>query len=100
MAFNVSLNLNKNNDSSLLALANVEALATEGSTLYTRITSDCVYTWTGKAKTSFSVTIGGVSMSFTYDENGVATYTAKDSQVRCIAGGNEVCMAQNCPVAI
>ena len=102
IAFNVSLNLNKsNNQLSQLALANVEALATtEGSTLYTRVTSDCVYTWTGKAKATFSVSIGGVSKSFTYDENGEATYTAKDAQVRCIGGGNEVCNAQNCPVSV
>lgn len=94
--FNIYLNTKKDN-MSLLVLANVEALAKddEGApgASYTRVASDCVITIKGKAGSS--VTLPGLG-TVKLDHNGEYTYTRVKGEVRCIGGGGEMCIPQNC----
>ena len=83
-------------------LANVEALTRDESTssLWFREDKDCVYTYTGSANKSISISIGSQVISGKFDQNGVFTYTVKDGKTHCTAGGHEQCSARYCPVAI
>lgn len=93
VAFNLNLIIG-NNETSALILANIEALASESNAAkYTRITDDCKITITGKA--GASVTVAGIG-TIKLDSNGEYTYTKSKGEVRCIGGGNEVCIPQNC----
>ena len=92
--WNVSLN-SQNSSLSEIQLANIEALATESGTLFTRITGNCTYSGTGKAGST--VTIAGISITVSTD--GTCSYSANNAEVRCIGGGNEVCIPQNCPTS-
>lgn len=80
-----------------LALSNIEALAQndEGDKEkgYTRVPADCEIVVTGKANSTITVAgIGTVKL----DSNGEYRYTKKNGEVRCILGGGELCIPQNC----
>lgn len=80
-------------------LANVEALANpEDSKLWFRQDGDCVYTFTGEKGASFTLTIGGISVSGKYDNKGKYVYEIKDGKTNCTSGGHEQCTARYCPV--
>jgi hypothetical protein len=113
MAFNVSLNLNKNNDSSLLALANVEALAIpeSGGCDFVRevLTAQSLYVTEITGDGAGSVTVG---MKF---DNGwsaeirasIAWGLKDEYTIICYKGGNacctsmdwKICASSGCPDA-
>lgn len=80
-------------------LANVEALANpEDTKLWFRKDESCVYTFKGEKGASFTLTIGGVSVSGKYDNEGNYVYKVKDGKTNCTSGGQEQCTARYCPV--
>lgn len=80
-------------------LANIEALANpEDSKLWFRQDVDCEYTFKGEKGTSFSITIGGVSISGKYDSKGEYKYKISKGATHCTSGGHEQCTARYCPV--
>ncbi|GCB34848.1 NVEALA domain-containing protein [Bacteroides faecalis] len=92
---NFKLNTNKT-QVSLLALANIEALAKDESDNekgYSRVPSDCEIVVTGKANSTMEILgIGTVKLN----SSGEYRYNKKDGQVRCILDGKELCIPQNC----
>ncbi len=80
-------------------LANIEALANpEDSKLWFRQDVDCEYTFKGEKGASFSITIGGVSISGKYDSKGEYKYKISKGATHCTSGGHEQCTARYCPV--
>ncbi|MDY3063754.1 MAG: hypothetical protein SOW56_06980 [Bacteroidaceae bacterium] len=95
-----TLKSNAHEENSLLA-QNVEALSEEeeGETLWLRQDENCSYSFEGKAGAEVTLNIAGLeAVKLKCDANGKVTYTAKDAQTRCFAGGNEQCQARYCPV--
>lgn len=89
------------NSTTGFVLANLEALAyndpeTAKPILWFRKNSDCVTTLKGKANTSFSITIGGQSISGSYNKDGEYEYRVKDGQTDCEIGGGHQCEAKYC----
>ena len=65
-----------------------------GDPIYEKKTSDCKYE--GKA-TRGSVIKLGDSITIEVGRSGEWEYIAHDADVRCEAGGKELCIPQNCP---
>lgn len=89
------------NESDMLIAENASALSqSESVQLYTRITNNCEYSWTGKKNSVISATIGNQVISVSIGSDGTGSYTVSNGEVRCIGGGNELCIPQNCPVKL
>ncbi|WP_436417266.1 NVEALA domain-containing protein [Petrimonas sulfuriphila] len=98
--YGVSQSMKSDANLSDLALSNVEALAQDesgGGTLWTRTDGDCTYTFTGRAGSTISITIAGISVTLTIGADGTATYTYGDGKTDCASGGNQQCTARYCP---
>lgn len=61
---------------------------------FNRVASDCKYH--GKTSAWGTVTLAP-GIVVTADIHGEWSYTADNAEVRCLAGGGELCSIQNCP---
>lgn len=64
------------------------------SGLFSRFASDCKYEGTSAAFATITLSPG---LSVVANWHGDWTYIAHNAEVRCISGGNELCLPQNCP---
>ena len=79
IGFNVTISIEDLNKESFVTLRNIEALADNGESSHQESL----------------VTVAGIG-TITLNSNGEYTYTKENGEVRCMGGGNEVCIAQNC----
>ena len=95
----VGIRFNNLQSSENVLLATVEALANpEDTKLWFRVDESCVYTFKGEKGASFTLTIGGVSISGKYNDKGEYKYEVEKGSTRCTSGGYKQCTARYCPV--
>lgn len=97
----VGIRFNHYRTSENILLANVEALAfSEDSEVWFREDNNCVYKFKGEKGATFTLTIGGMSVSGQYDKWGEFEYILEGGETRCTPGGRIACIPYNCPSVI